>query len=142
MISNFIESSPLLVKCTWKLFILFLCVYYQLNKTVTWFKTISQSHVSGQKELAGRLLGHITTDVLKKSIQMISLADQVFFVVVVDFFSTLVVTAENYFKQHEKIQQRQNVPSGIHCNILHKYSELLPIRQSNIPTLLNSGMPV
>lgn len=79
MISNFIESSPLLVKCTRKLFILFLCVYYQLKKTLTWFKTISQSHVSGQKELAGRLPGHISTDVLKKSIQMISLLISSFF---------------------------------------------------------------
>lgn len=79
MVSNFIESLPLLVKCTWRLFILFLCVYYQLNKTVTWFKTISQSRVSEQKELTGRLLGQVATNVLKKNIQMISLAGQLYF---------------------------------------------------------------
>lgn len=79
MISNFTESLPLLVKCTWRLFILFLCVYYQLNKTVTWFKTISQSRISGQKEPTDRLLGQVATNVLKKNIQMISLAGQLYF---------------------------------------------------------------
>lgn len=33
-------------------------------------------------------------------------------------------------------------PSGIHCIIVQKYSESLPVEQSNISTLLNSGMGV
>lgn len=85
MISNVIESSLLLVTCTWRLFIS-LCAYYQLNKTVMLFRTISQSHVSGQKELTGRFLGQIAANILKKTIRIISLAGWLC------FFSTLVVT--------------------------------------------------
>lgn len=32
---------PLLVKCTWRLFTLHLCVYYQIHSNIIWFRTIS-----------------------------------------------------------------------------------------------------
>lgn len=119
---------------------MFLCVYYQLNKTVTWFKTISQSCISGQKEPTDRLLGQVATNVLKKNIQMISLAGQLFFFFFfLEPWWSLQRTTLSCMKRYNSDKK---ILSGIYCNIIHKYSELLPIRQLNIPTLLNSGMAV